>query len=53
MRNFIAAILMLGLLAPGWAAAQEAKTEHGVAAVYAQKLAAIAPPAARNSIATI
>jgi rare lipoprotein A len=37
MRKIIAMVLLLGFVSPGWAA-EDAKAEHGVAAVYAQKL---------------
>lgn len=38
MRTIIAMMLLLGFVAPGWAADAGMKTEHGMAAVYAQKL---------------
>jgi rare lipoprotein A len=37
MRTIIAAVLLLGIVPPGWAA-ESAKVESGLAAVYAQKL---------------
>ncbi len=38
MRKIIAIVLLLGIASPAWAAGEGAKTEHGVAAVYAQNL---------------
>lgn len=38
MRKIIAILLLLGIVWPAWAAGEVAKTEHGLAAVYAQKL---------------
>jgi rare lipoprotein A len=38
MRKIIAIVLLLGIVSPAWAAGEGAKTERGVAAVYAQKL---------------
>jgi rare lipoprotein A len=37
MRKIIATLLLLGLLSPGWAAAQDSSSEHGIATVYAMK----------------
>jgi rare lipoprotein A len=38
MRVIIALVLLLGFIAPGWAAGEGAKEQRGVAAIYAQKL---------------